>query len=172
MQWQLLIMDLLVRISQELERVLEGLTIDNLNHRPGPHCNSIGWLGWYLTRSHDRNLSELISEEQVWIKDNWHSRFNRAPDPTDTGYDHSLEDVTAFRSPDGKTILEYHNKVLELAKRYMDNLSETDLERKVKSPTLYNVATVRRRLLGIISEGLQHTGQAAYVRGLLTGKGW
>ena len=34
------------------------------------------------------------------------------------------------------------------------------------------MATVRRRLLGIISEGLQHVGQAAYVRGLLKGKGW
>ena len=173
MEWQLLITDFFIRISQELERVLDGLTIDDLNQRPHPDCNSIGWLAWHLTRSHDRNLSELAGREQLWIKDNWHARFNRAPEPTETGYSHRSEDLTAFRSPDGKTILEYHHAVLELAKQYITNsLSETNLKRKVKSPTLKNVATVRERLLGIISEGLQHVGQTAYVRGLLKGKGW
>ena len=173
MEWQLLISDLFTRISQELERVLDGLTVDELNQKPHPDCNSIGWLCWHLTRSNDRNLSELVKKQQLWIRDEWHTRFNRAPDPTDTGFGHSPEEVAAFKSPDSKTILEYHNAVLELAKQYIDNnLSETDLKRRVKSPTLKNVATVRRRLLGIISEGLQHVGQAAYVRGLLEGKGW
>ena len=171
MEWQLLITDFFIRISQELERVLDGLTVDDLNQRPHPDCNSIGWLAWHLTRSHDRNLSELAGKEQLWIKDNWHTRFNRAPDPTDTGFNHNLEDVTAFRSPDGKTILEYHHAVLELAKRYITNhLSEPDLKRNVRSPTLKNVATVGGRLLSIISEGFQHVGQAAYVRGLLKGE--
>ena len=168
MEWQQLIIDFFVRISQELERVVSGLTIEDLNQQPNPDCNSIGWLAWHLTRSHDRNLSELARKQQLWVKDKWHAKFNRAPDPTDTGFNHSPDDVRAFRSPDGKTILEYHNAVLELAKQYIDNnLSENDLKRRVKSPTLKNVATVRRRLLGIISEGLQHVGQAAYVRGLL-----
>ena len=173
MEWQQLITDLFVRISQELERVLGGLTVYDLNRRPHPDCNSIGWLCWHLTRSHDRNLSELVKKQQLWIRDEWHTRFNRAPDPTDTGFGHSPEAVAAFKSPDNKTILEYHNAVLELAKQYINNnLSETDLKRRVKSPTLKNVATVRRRLLGIISEGLQHVGQAAYVRGQLEGKDW
>ena len=173
MEWQLLITDLFVRISQELERVLEGLTVDELNQRPTPDCNSIGWLAWHLTRSHDRNISELAAEEQLWIKDNWHAKFNRAPDPTDTGFGHSSEDIAVFRSPDSKTLLEYHLAVLELAKCYTSGkLSETDLKREVESPTLGNVAMVRARLAGVISEGLQHVGQAAYVRGLLKGKGW
>ena len=173
MEWQQLIIDFFLRISQELERVLDGLTINELNQRPRPDCNSIGWLAWHLTRSNDRNLSELARKKQLWIKDKWHSKFDRDPDPTDTGFSHSLEDVTAFRSPDGKTILEYHHAVLELAKQYITNhLSETDLKRNVRSPTLKNIATVRGRLLGIISEGLQHVGQAAYLRGLLKGKGW
>jgi len=173
MEWQLLITDLFVRISQELEKVLEGLTVDELNQRPTPDCNSIGWLAWHLTRSHDRNISELAAEEQLWIKDNWHARFGRAPNPADTGFGHSSEDMAAFRSPDSQTLLEYHHAALDLAKRYIsDTLSEIDLKREVESPTLGNVATVRARLVGIISDGFQHLGQAAYVRGLLKGKGW
>jgi len=173
MEWQQLIMNIFVRISQELERVLDGLTVDDLNQQPRPDCNSIGWLTWHLTRSHDRNISELAGEKQLWIKDNWHARFNRAPDPTDTGFGHSSEDIAVFRSPDSKTLLEYHHAVLELAKRYISGtLSETDLKREVESPTLRNVATVRARLVGVINDGLQHVGQTAYVRGLLKGKGW
>ena len=173
MEWQLLITDFFVRIAEELERVLNGLTMDELNQMPNSDGNSIGWLAWHLTRSHDRNISELAGEKQLWIKDNWHARFNRAPDPTETGVGHSSEDIAAFRSPDGKTLLEYHRAVLEIAKRYISGtLSETDLKREVESPTLRNVATVRVRLVGIISEGLQHVGQAAYVRGLLQGKDW
>ena len=79
----------------------------------------------------------------------------------------------AFKSPDSKTILGYHRAVVELAKQYVtNNLSETDLKRKTRSPTLKNVTTVKWRLIGIISEGLQHVGQAAYVRGQLEGRGW
>jgi len=172
MEWQQLILDLFLRISQELEKVLNGLTVEELNQQVTPDCNSIGWLTWHLTRSHDRNLSELARKQQLWIKDKWYARFNRSPDPADTGFGHSPEDVEAFRSPDSKTILEYHHSVFELAKRYINNnLSENDLKRKVRSRTLKNITTVRRRLLGIISEGLQHVGQAAYLRGLLKGKG-
>jgi hypothetical protein len=173
MEWQQLIVDFFLRTSQELERVLNGLTVDELNQIPRPDCNSIGWLCWHLTRSCDRNLSELTKRKQLWIKDEWHARFNRPPDPADTGFGHSSKEVTAFKSPDGEIVLAYHRAVVALAKQYItNNLSETDLKRKTRSPTLKNVATVRKRMLGVISEGLQHVGQTAYVRSLLRGKGW
>ena len=173
MAWQQLIMDIFDRIAEQLEEVLEGLTPDELNRQPASDANTIGWLTWHLTRSHDRNMSEIVGKEQLWIEDKWYARFNRAPDPAETGVGHSSEDATAFRLPDSKTLLEYHRAVLELARRYIsDTLSETELRRETESPTLGNIATVHRRLLGVISEGLQHVGQAAYVRGMLKGEGW
>ena len=173
MEWQLLISDLFIRIAEELERVLGGLTVDELNQQPRPDCNSIGWLAWHLTRSHDRNMSEIVGKEQLWIRDKWYARFNRAPDPAETGVGHSTEEVATFKAPDSKTILEYHHAILERISDYISNtLSETELDREAYSPTFRNTNTVRRRLLGVISEGFQHVGQAAYVRGLLKGKGW
>jgi len=65
MEWQQLIADVFVRISQGLERVLDGLTVDDLNQRPSADCNSIGWLAWHLTRSQDRNIGEFMGEEQL-----------------------------------------------------------------------------------------------------------
>lgn len=173
MEWQLLITDLFVRISQELEQVLEGLSVDELNKKPAPDGNSIGWLAWHLTRVQDRAVQDLMGEEQLWVKDNWHAKFNRAPDPTDTGFGHSSEDIAAFRSPDSEVLLEYHHAVLEQSKRYISSkLSETDLEREFENPTIPTITTVRARLVGIINDNLQHVGGVAYVRGLLKGKGW
>lgn len=173
MEWQQLITDILVRISQRLERVLDGLTVDDLDQRPHPDCNSIGWLAWHLTRIQDLIITEIMEEEQLWIKDKWYAKFGRSPDPSDTGLGHSSEDVAAFRSPDGKTLLAYHRVVLEQSKRYTKNkLSETDLKRKSESSTLASVNTVHARLVAVINDNLQHVGQAAYLRGLLKGKGW
>lgn len=173
MEWQQLITDIYGRISQELERALDGLTVDDLNQQPRPDCNSIGWLAWHLTRSQDRAVGDIMGEEQLWVRDNWHTKFNRPPDPADTGFSHSSQDVAAFRSPDSKTLLEYHRAVLEQTRRYISSkLSETDLERKLKNPTYPNIATVRPRLVGVINDNLQHVGQVAYARGLLKGKGW
>ena len=173
MEWQQLIMDIFERISQELEGVLDGLTVDEINQQPRPDCNSIGWLAWHLTRSHDRNMSELMGKEQLWISDGWHAKFNRPANPAETGVGHSSEEAAAFKAPDSNTLLEYHQAVLERIQDYVNNtLSETELKRESVSPTFGNVNPVRRRLAGVIWDGLQHVGQAAYVRGLLKGKGW
>ena len=173
MEWQQLVTDLFLRISQELEKVLDELTADDLNQRPTSDCNSIGWLAWHLTRSHDRNITELASQEQVWTKDKWYVKFDRAPDPTDTGFGHTPDDVAAFKSPEGRILLEYHHAVMKQVQRYLSGtLSESELEREYYSPTLREVATVRRRLVGIINDGFQHVGQAAYLRGQLKGQGW
>ncbi|HEY32691.1 MAG TPA: DinB family protein [Dehalococcoidia bacterium] len=173
MEWQQFVTDLFVRISQELERVLEGLSTDDLNRQPSPDSNSIGWLAWHLTRSHDRNMSEIAGEEQLWIKDKWYLKFNRAPDPSETGVKHSPKEAAAFRSPDSATILEYHRAVVERIQNYINSrLSETELERESHSPTLGMTRPVEARLIGVINEGLQHVSQAAYARGLLKGKGW
>lgn len=173
MKWQQLIIDIYAEISRELERALDGLTIDDLNQQPHPDCNSIGWLAWHLTRCQDGANEDLMDEEQLWVKDKWHARFNRAPDPIDMGYGHSSKDVAAFRTPNSKILMEYHHAVLEQTIRYINSkLSETEFEREFANPTFPGITTVRVILLGVISDNLQHVGQVAYVRGLLKGKGW
>jgi hypothetical protein len=174
MTWQGLLVDIFERKARELSDVLDGLTSKDLDWRPERGANSIGWLAWHLTRSLDRNLSEIMGEEQLWISDGWHERFDREPDPGETGVGHGpLEQATAFRSPDGAVLMEYHLAALDRLRQYAGaRLTEAELERLAPSPTLGTNWTVRRRLVGIVNDGLQHVGQAAYVRGLLKGAGW
>ena len=191
MRWQQLIMDGYEKVFQVLEQALSGLNRDDLNQQPHPDCNSMDWLTWHLTRAQDR-LADLVNEEQLWIEDGWHARFNRPPKPMDTGFalfGHTPEDVAAFKSPDVATLLAYYESVLERTKRYINTLSADDLDRKLGTRSwswerqrkitdagvvewYQPVPTVGKRLVSILGECLQHAGQVAYVRGLLKGKGW
>ena len=172
MEWQQLINDGYGRILQVLEKALDGLTRDDLNQQPHPDSNSMGWLTWHLTRGQDSQIARLIGEEQLWLKDGWHARFNRPADPKDTGHGHSSEEVAAFKSPEVKTLLEYHRAVLERSKRYISTLSAADLDKELNEPWFKPLPTVGVRLVSIMSDGLQHAGQVAYLRGLFKGIGW
>lgn len=173
MKWQQLIIDIFEWILHELEHAIDGLTVDDLNQQPCPDCNSIGWLTWHLTRAQDWVIADLLGDEQLWIKDNWYTKFNRAPNHKDTGRGHSLADVATFRSPDASTLLEYHHAVLKRSKHYITSkLSETELDRESDNPTNPTMTNVRIRLMRIINDNMQHLGQVAYVRGMLKGWGW
>jgi hypothetical protein len=132
----------------------------------------MGWLTWHLTRVQDDHIADLMGEEQLWIKDEWHARFNRAANLKDIGFGHSSEQVAAFKSPEVDTLLDYHRAVLERSKQYINNLSTADLDRELNEPWYQPLPTVGVRLVSVMSDCLQHAGQAAYVRGLLKGKGW
>ena len=172
MEWQQLIVDGYGRVLEVLEKALDGLAQDDLNQQPNPDCNSMGWLTWHLTRVQDDHIADLMGEKQLWVSGGWHAKFNRPPNPKDIGFGHSSEDVAAFRSPDVKTLLGYHSAVLERSKRYINSLSEVDLDRELNEPWFQPLPTVGVRLISILSDDLQHAGQVAYLRGLLKGKGW
>ena len=109
MQWQELLNDGYGRILTALENALNGLTREDLNWQPKTDCNSIGWLAWHLTRVQDTNISNMMNEEQLWIKDGWHAKFNRKADTKDTGFGNTPEDVAAFKSPDAQVFILYRD---------------------------------------------------------------
>ena len=172
MKWYDLLTDGYTRISEIMARYLNGLSVDDLKWQPHPDANSIGWLTWHLTRVQDDHIASLMGEEQLWIKDGWHIKFNRLADPADRGFGHTPEQVAAFESPAAETLLAYHKAVLERSKSFFLTLSETDLDRELDEPQYQPLPTIGVRLISVMSDNLQHAGQAAFVRGLLQGKGW
>jgi hypothetical protein len=172
MEWHDLLVDGYGRVLESMKHVLTGLTQDDLNWQPRKDCNSIGWLAWHLSRQQDAQIASLMGGEQLWIKDGWHSKFHRDPDPKDTGFGHTPDDVSAFKSPDVQTLLDYQSAVLERSKRYFLTLSKADLDRELNEPWFKPLPTLGVRLISILADSLIHAGQAAYVRGLRQGKGW
>ena len=172
MEWNDLLADGYNRIVEVLERALKGLTQDDLSWQPRPDCNSMGWLSWHLTRQQDAQIASLMAEEQLWIKDGWHAKFNLPADPKDIGFGHTPEQVAAFKSPDVDTLLSYNRAVVERSKAYFNILSKSDLDRELDEPWFQPLPTVGVRLISIMDDSIIHAGQVAYIRGLLQGKGW
>src|SRR3990172_7137462 len=105
MKCQKLMTDAFEQVVAEVERLLNGLTRDDVLRQPQRDSNSIGWMVWHLTRIQDFGISKLMGEEQLWIKNRWYSKFNRKRDPRDVGSGHSGAEVSAFQVPDTKTLL-------------------------------------------------------------------
>lgn len=166
-EWASLVAAMVARIQRELQAVLGSAGGGRLNQPPVPGANPIGWMAWHLTRSHDRNMSELLGREQLWIANGWHARFGRDPDPADTGFGHTPADVAAFICPHPNLILDYHDAVVNMILGYLEDAPADDLRREVFSPTFSNTATVELRIAGLLVDALQHLGQIGYVRGML-----
>jgi hypothetical protein len=173
MKWQQLLIDIYTKLSLEFKVVLNGLDLDDLHERPAPDANTIGWLLWHTIRSLDRTIGDIMYGEQLWIKDEWHKKFGMKPGANETGVRYSFEEVGKFRVLDIQTLLEYHDAVVQTSIKYLENITEEELDREFNN-SLHPGTTspVNVRITGNTSENFQHVGQAAYVRGLLKGQGW
>jgi uncharacterized damage-inducible protein DinB len=160
------LMDAFGRIQGIVHRVVPGLSPEQLEHRVGPEANSIAWLIWHLTRIQDDHVADVAGTEQLWTADGWADRFSLPLDPGDTGYGHSSAQVASVRVDSGELLTEYHDAVHDFTSRFVSGLNDSNLDRIVDErwdpPVSLGV-----RLVSVISDNLQHAGQAAYVRGLL-----
>jgi uncharacterized damage-inducible protein DinB len=161
-----LLVDAFDRVRGVVQRVVDGLPPEQLAFRVGPGANSIAWLVWHLTRIQDDHLADAFEAEQVWTSQGWVERFGLPFDPRDTGYGHQAEQVAAVHVDAGELLVGYHDAVHEQSTRYLRQLSDADLARIVDRswdpPVSLGV-----RLVSVISDDLQHAGQAAFVRGIL-----
>lgn len=160
-----LLTDAFDRIHGAVHRAVDGLTSEQLAYRADDRANSIAWLVWHLTRIQDDHVADVAGLPQVWIEQDWLRRFGLPFPATDHGYGHGSEDVAAVRAEAG-LLLGYHDAVYEQTVRYVSSLADADLPRMVDESWDPPV-TLAVRLVSVVSDNLQHAGQAAFVRGLV-----
>jgi uncharacterized damage-inducible protein DinB len=150
---------------------LQGLSDADLLKRPSEQCNPIGWLLWHQTRAEDVILSHISGTPQAWITGTWHEQFHLPADPQDFGAGHSLAQVMALQ-PTMAALHGYAAAVREKTLAVLHPLTPADLERELPA-LLVGGHTAVGDLLGILLiDQFHHSGQIAYLRGYLTGKGW
>jgi uncharacterized damage-inducible protein DinB len=160
-----LLVDAFSRIHESVHEATEGLSRDDLLLRVDRAANPIGWLVWHLTRVEDDHIAAAAGIEQVWTSQGWAARFELPYDNSAHGYGQSSDEVGAFRVRSAELLLGYQDAVHEQAVRFVDGLTDADLERIVDKRWDPPV-TLGVRLVSIISDGLQHAGQAAFIRGI------
>lgn len=155
------------RIREVVHQVVDGLPPDQLTARIDRHANPIAWLVWHLTRIQDDHVADAAETEQVWTAVGWLHRFALPFEPTATGYGHTSEDVAAVRVQSGDLLTGYHDAVHDQTVAFLRRLGDDDLSRVVDHSWTPPV-TLGVRLVSVLSDGLQHAGQAALVHGVLS----
>ncbi len=163
-----LLLELFGRIPPLVDGAVDGLSADELHWQPSRDANTIGWLVWHLTRVADHHIAEIIEELQVWETGDWAAGFGLAPDPSNSGYGHSPDDMLAVRPTGPDVLIAYLSAVDERARSVLGAIDDVALDRIVDRRWDPPV-TLGVRLVSIADDCLQHVGQAAYVRGLLPG---
>lgn len=165
-----LLADAFGRIRETVHEVVDGLTPGQLAFRPDNGSNSIAWLVWHLTRIQDDHIADVAGTGQVWTAgasgSTWADRFGLPFAASATGYGHGSEAVAAVQVRSGEMLTGYYDAVHEETLNYVQGLTEADLDRVVDKAWDPPV-TLGVRLVSVISDDLQHAGQAAYLRGLI-----
>jgi uncharacterized damage-inducible protein DinB len=161
-----LLLEAFDRLPGLVRSAVAGLNAKQLRWVPAPGTNSVGWLVWHLTRIQDDHVADILGQDQVWVTDGWAKRFELAPDPSNTGFGHSAEDVAAVRPASSKALVDYYEAVAQRSREMLATLTPDDLDRVVDRAWNPPV-TLGVRLVSILMDDTQHVGQAAYVRGLM-----
>jgi uncharacterized damage-inducible protein DinB len=161
-----LLIDAFGRIRDAVHHAATGLGPEQLSARVDDGANSIGWLLWHLSRIQDDHISDVAGVEQAWTAHGWAERFALPFEVGATGYGQTSSDVARVNGIGRDRLTGYHDDVHDRTVRYLESLSDADLDRIVDRRWTPPV-TLAVRLVSVINDDLQHAGQAAFVRGML-----
>ena len=156
-----LLVDAFGRVQEEVHAAVEGLSESQLAIRLDTDANSIAWLIWHLARVQDDHIAGAFGVEQVWP--GWKAQFGF--EGFDTGYGHTSTQVARVQAS-AELLTGYHDTVHQQTIGLVSAVTEADLSRIVDTRWDPPV-TLGVRLVSVISDALQHAGQAAFVRGIL-----
>jgi uncharacterized damage-inducible protein DinB len=159
------LVDAFDRVREAVHDATEGLSADELMLRLDRAANPIGWLVWHLARVEDDHVAKAAGIEQVWTSQGWAKRFGLPYDDDAHGYGQSNDEVGAFTVKSADLLIGYYDAVHEQTIHYVETLGDADLDRVVDTRWDPPV-TLGVRLVSVIADGLQHAGQAAFIRGI------
>lgn len=165
-----LIVDAFGRVREVVHQAAAGLTAQQLAERLDPDANSIAWLLWHLTRVQDDHIADALDVEQVWTAQGWEQRFDLPFKAEATGYGQHSADVAAVRVESADLLTGYYDAVYEQTIERVRGLRDGDFDRIVDESWDPPV-TLGVRLVSVVSDALQHAGQAAFIRGVLQRRG-
>ncbi|WP_222269030.1 mycothiol transferase [Modestobacter marinus] len=153
-------------VEDAVRGAVEGIDPELLTARIGAGANTIAWLVWHLTRIQDDHVAEVAGRPQSHTEDGWVDRFALPFDAAATGYGFNADDVAATRITDPQLLVSYHADVHRRTAEFLQTVTAEDLDRVVDRRWDPPV-TLGVRLVSVITDDLQHAGQAGYLRGVL-----
>jgi uncharacterized damage-inducible protein DinB len=154
------------RINELVHQATDGLGHGGLVYRPEPGANSIAWLVWHLTRIQDDHLAALAGVSQLWEDRSWVTVTGIDPPVEAAGQGDGPDDVAAIQPGSSEGLLKYHDAVMRRSVAYVRDLTpgllDEIIDRSYDPPVTRGV-----RLVSVLSDNIQHAGQARYLRGIV-----
>ena len=158
-----LLTDAFGRVRETVHEAVDGLSDGQLAARLDGDANSIAWLCWHLARVQDDHLADAFGVDQVWP--GFAERFGLPFGPGATGYGHTSRQVAVVQVS-GQLLTDYQDAVHARTIALVSGVTDGDLARVVDERWDPPV-TLSVRLVSVISDCLQHAGQAVFIRGIL-----
>ena len=162
-----ILIDALSRSRERFDRALADVTLEQANTPPvpdiAPRTNSLTWLAWHTAREIDLQISLMAGQEFVWFTGGHRERFD-LPLPDDTqDWRHTPEEAAQVVVDDLSVLTAYLDDAYAMAYGYMRSLAPERLDDIIDSSWDPPV-TRGARLVSIIDDAAQHSGQAVYTR--------
>lgn len=165
-----ILIDALSRSRERFDRAFDGVTLEQVNTRPtpdlAPRIDSLTWLAWHTAREIDLQISLMAGQEFVWFTGGHRERFD-LPLPDDTqDWRHTPEEAAQVVVDDLSVLTAYLDDAYAMAYGYMRSLAPERLD-DIIDDSWDPPVTRGARLVSIIDDAAQHSGQAVYTRRLL-----
>ena len=159
-------------IKRTVDRVLDGLTQDEISWHPRPDANSIGLILFHMARSEDSFVNRMIQgKPQLWETGKWYTKLNKGLD--DGGAHYTAEQVAGFFVPDLKLLQAYADAVRKQTLDYIAKVTPEMLDKEVIMPQMGPVkrppSNVGKILQMNVTHLSGHAGEISYIRGLKRG---
>lgn len=160
------------RIPDLLHDVVDDLDVGLLTTQPtltgGHPGNSVGWIVWHIGRMEDAQIAAMAGTAEVHEVGGWQQRLGTPYSPATHGYGMSAADVARFTVRSASVLTDYYEAVHARTVEVLHALDDQALAAVVDDRWTPPV-TALVRLVSIVDDAAQHAGQAAYVKGLLSG---
>lgn len=159
-----LLTEAFLRIPGLVQASCDGLGVADLMYRADPGANSIAWLVWHLSRIQDDHVAEIAGTEQLWTDPVWAEMTGINRDVSATGFGDTPEHVASVVPLSSAALVAYNAAVTKRTLEYLDGANDSDFDRIIDD-SYDPPVSVGVRLVSVISDSLQHAGQARYLRG-------
>ncbi len=160
---------LLESADRSMKQAIEGLSDEQLYYQPSAGANSIAWLAWHLSRWKDLHGAIISGQPDVWVSEGWAQRYGMATDASGLG--DTAEQVAAFR-PSRELLFGYYEAAHRSTVERVAGLTQEQLLKPIQYMPESALKLTWEAFVGTARDFMEHTGQIAYLRGLVTGPGW
>lgn len=149
-----------------LDRAVEQMTVDQLNHRSADGGVSAFFSLWHYVRSED-NIANYCAQRRntVWLAGGWNEHFGLHRTSQGTGM--TAEEANAVRLSDAPAWLEYQRGVWAATDEWLDRLALDRLEEPILIKPAPPMSTWQALTGMLLYHGYRHVGEVEHARGLV-----